>query len=146
MNEISPNQAAVLRQAIEALEAQRSTLGDAVVEASLVALRAQLAQLETSLQQPDNGAAPRLMTCLVANLVTRDKDATHGLKIMDYGFNLVAEIVRLYNGTVQGVRGNYLVALFSGGADDPIRAAHAALEMRQRMVDYATDLEQGGQG
>ncbi len=146
MNELPPNQAAVLRQAIEALEAQRSMLGDAVVEASLIALRAQLAQIETSLQQPDSIPAPRLMTCLVANLVTRDKDATHGLKIMDYGFNLVAEIARLYNGTVQGVRGNYLVALFSGGADDPVRTAHAALEMRQRMLEYGTELEQAGQG
>jgi len=146
MNELSTNQAAVLRQAIEALEAQRGKIDDATLETTLAALRAQLAQLETSLQQSDNGVTPRLMTCLVANLVTRDKDATHGLKIMDYGFNLVAEIARLYSGTVQGVRGNYLVALFSGGADDPIRAAHASLEMRERMVDYATELEQGGQG
>jgi hypothetical protein len=86
MNELSSNQALVLRQAIAALEAQRATLGDSVVEASLVALRAQLVQVETAVQQRDEANAPRLMTCLVANLVTRDKDPSRGLKILDHGF------------------------------------------------------------
>jgi class 3 adenylate cyclase/tetratricopeptide (TPR) repeat protein len=146
MNELSSNQAEVLKQAIAALESQRSTLGDAVVEASLVALRAQLAQVEAALQRREEGRSPRLMTCLVANLITRDKDPSRGLKVLDHGFSLVAETVRLYGGTVQGVRGNYLVALFSGGADDPARAAHAALEMHQQILDFSTEREKSGHG
>ncbi len=146
MNELQANQALVLQQAIAALEAQRATLGDAVVEASLVALRAQLAQIESASQQRSEAIAPRLMTCLVVNLVTRDKDPSRGLKILDHGFNLVAETARVYSGTVQGVRGNYLVALFSGGADDPVRAAHAALEMRQKLLEFSIEREKAGHG
>src|SRR5512143_349419 len=144
MNELSPNQAVMLRQAIAALEAQRTALGDAVVEASLVALRAQLVQVEAAIQQREESSAPRLTTCLVANLVTRDKDPSRGLKILDHGFSLVAETVHPYGGVVQGIRGNYLVALFSGGADDPVRAAQAALEMRQHIFELTAEREREG--
>ena len=53
MSENIQEQAAQLKNAISTLESQRETLGEAVVEASLSALRKQLAELEGESDQPD---------------------------------------------------------------------------------------------
>src|SRR5258708_15944152 len=146
MTELPSDQVALLQQAIAALQGQRSILGDAVVDASLTALREQLIKAEKAVQQHEQTSDPRLVSCLVVKLVTQDRDPEHGLRVMEYSFNLLAEIVRQYGGSVQDVAGNVLISLFSGVADDPTRAAHAALQMRQKVHDYGAELEQTGQG
>ncbi len=157
MDDSPVTQVTLLQNAIAALEAQRAVLGDAVVDASLLALRAQLAQAEaanashgfTGTSQsgtPGENAAPRLVSCLIVSLVTQDRTTQQGLKVLDHSFNVLAEIVRQFDGAVQDIAGNTLIAMFSGGADDPARAAYSALEMRQKIHEYSVELEQKGVG
>src|SRR5258708_36299542 len=121
MTELPSDQVALLQQAIAALQGQRSILGDAVVDASLTALREQLTQAEKALQQHEQTSDPRLVSCLVVKLVTQDRDPEHGLRVMEYSFNLLAEIVRQYGGTVQQICGDALTSLFYRVGDDPTR-------------------------
>src|SRR5579859_7856119 len=148
MDDSPSKQDTLLHQAIAALEAQRAVLGDAVVDASLLALRTQLTQIahaetthattgEDHWAGSGQGAAPRLATCLIASLVTQDRTTQQGLKVLDHSFNVLAEIVRQFDGAVQDIAGNTLIALFSGGSDDPARAAYSALEMRQKIHEYS---------
>src|SRR5215468_11346781 len=143
LNNSPSAQANTLRQAITTLEAQRATLGDDVVNALLAVLRPQLAQAEGVTEASNGVESPRLITCLVANLVA--SDASKSPRSLIHGFNLIAETVRLYGGKVRMIRSSYLIALFSALADDPLRAAHAALEMRKHIRDYAEELEATGQ-
>src|SRR4051812_36109279 len=146
MIELPSNQVSLLQQAIAALESQRATLGDAVVDASLVVLRAQLLQAEAALQPREEYGAPRLIACLSVSLLTRDNNSYHGRRILDFSFNVIVEVIRQYNGIVHGVGDSGIVALFSGGADDPTRAAYAALAIRQKLQEYSGELEDVGEG
>src|SRR6266851_7160555 len=146
MNELLPENIARLQEAISVLEEKRALLGDAVVNSSLAALREQLVQAEAALRQREETSAPRLVTCLAVQLAIRDRDVSQGYNAVEYTFNLLGEVVRQYNGTVHEVSDNSMLAFFSGGHDDPSRAAYAALSIRQKLSEYSTELEQKGGG
>lgn len=130
-----------LQQAISALEAQRNLLGDEFTDRAVEALRAQFTQEQTP--APGN-ERPRLTACLVANLTSPDPKKLPRLLVQ--GFNMIGEIVRQYGGKIHKMKSVYLIALFNTAPDDPVRAAHAALEMQLRLSQFSEELEANGEG
>src|SRR5258708_10606229 len=146
MTELLPENIARLQEAMSVLEEKRAILGDAVVNSSLAALREQVVQAEAALRQREEISAPRLVTCLAVHLAIRDRDVSQGYTAVEYTFNLLGEVIRQYNGTVQEVSDSSMLRFFSGGHDDPSRAAYAALSIRQKLTEFSTELEQKGGG
>src|SRR5258708_26090245 len=142
MTELLSDQITIVRQAIEALQKQRDILGDSVVGATLLALREQLAELESGQEQSNANEIDtlKLVACLVVRVVTQEGNPEYGFRVIDYSLNLLAETVRYYHGIIQESGNNRLVALFSGGAHDPTRAAHASLQMRQNIEGNGTEI------
>src|SRR5579859_4397582 len=146
MNEPLPDNIARLQEAIAVLEEKRGILGDAVVNASQAALREQLIAAEAARRQREEISAPRLVTCLAIHIAVRDHEPGQGYNSVEYSFSLLGEIVRQHNGAVHEVADGGMLAFFSGGADDPSRAAYAALMIRQKLNEYSAELEQKGRG
>jgi class 3 adenylate cyclase/tetratricopeptide (TPR) repeat protein len=136
-----------IEQAIAALEAQRVTLGDAVVDAALTALRDKLAALESR----EHGQLQRLkyITALFADVVdsTRmgqalDPEDTHA--IMDGALSRFAAVVEAHGGRVLRFMGDGLSAAFGADTsreDDPERAVRAGLALLADVKLYAEEIE-----
>ncbi len=125
-----------LEQAIAALEAQRSVLGDAAVELALAALRQRLAELRAA-PAPSLEGERRLVTVMFADISgftaladTMGPEAVRDL--MNACFEILVPIVEKYGGAVDKFIGDEIVALFGAPLaheNDPERALRAALEM-----------------
>jgi class 3 adenylate cyclase/tetratricopeptide (TPR) repeat protein len=123
-----------LRAAIAALEAQRATLGDAVVELATAPLRARLA----SLQRPA-GLRHRQVTVLFADVVgstamAQGLDAEDTLAILSGALRRMADIVEAHHGRVLRFTGDGVKAAFGmdlAREDDAERAVRAGLAIRQ---------------
>jgi class 3 adenylate cyclase/tetratricopeptide (TPR) repeat protein len=132
-----------LRHTIAVLEAQRATLGDAVVESALAALRQQVAALE--LEAP---AAPapveerRLITILFTDIVgstahAQDQDPEEWRHIVASLHSTVGLIIQRHHGTVAQYLGDGLLAFFgaeSSTEHDPENAIRAALEAQSAVA------------
>lgn len=135
-----------LRQAIQALEAQRPLLGDAVVDAALAPLREKLASLETAHQ----GEQRKLVTVLFADLagftaLASQMDPEDVREIINAYFQRWAACIERQKGVVEKYIGDAVLAVFGLPAareDDPERAIYAALEMQQELVEFNKHLEQ----
>jgi ABC-type oligopeptide transport system substrate-binding subunit/class 3 adenylate cyclase len=146
------NEREQLEQAIRALEAQRTVLGNAVVEAALGSMRRQLAELEKE-APPTLRGERKLVTVMFADISgftalaeTMDPEAVRDL--MNACFARLVPVVRKYGGTVDKFMGDNIMALFGAPVaheNDPERALRTALEMvdtlRKLNVERGTELE-----
>ena len=135
-----------LEAAIAHLEAQRSALGDTVVETALAPLRRRLAELEQAEREPAPTFAGerKLVTVMFADISgfttlaeTMDPEAVRDL--MNACFERLVPIIEKYGGTVDKFIGDEIMALFGAPIaheNDPERALRAALEMMDALTRF----------
>ena len=135
-----------IKQAIAALEAQRTMLGAAVVDTALAPLREKLALL-----QPNPAAEQRkLVTVLFADLVgftamSEQMDPEDIREIVNAYFTRWTTCIEQAGGVVEKFIGDAVMAVFGlshSQEDDPERAIQAALEMRQALAEMNQKMEQ----
>ena len=138
-----------LEQAIVALEAQRATLGDAIVDAALGSMRQQLAELEHT---KDNSALAfegerKLVTIMFADLsgftaLAENLDPEAVRELVNACFSRLVPIVDRYEGTVEKFIGDEIMAIFGApvaNENDPERALRTALEMMDELEKFNAD-------
>ena len=131
-----------LNASIAALEAQRATLGDAVVDPAIAALRQQLSQLSatTETQAPEDER--KIVTIVFADIsgftaLSEKKDPEEVREMMNACFQSLVPVVQKYEGTIDKFIGDEIMALFGAPIaheDDPERALRAALEMMEAIA------------
>ncbi len=134
-----------LEQAIALLEAQRAALGDAVADAALTPLRAQLAALDAA---PLRGER-KFVTVMFADIAgftalaeTLDPEAARDL--MNACFDRLTPVIQEYGGAVDKFMGDGVMALFGAPVaheNDPERALRAALAMRAALAAFNAERE-----
>lgn len=152
-----------LEQGIRALEAQRSTLGDAVVDAMIAAARERLATLGSGalgnggpIGTPPVVAARsagirgerRLVTVVIADVKGSTQLLEHlgteaWVKLMNRLFAILEAEINRFGGAVDQFRGDGLVAFFGAmetHEDDPVRAVLATLAMQEALKPLAAEL------
>lgn len=130
-----------LRQAIAALQAQRVVLGDAVVDAALQPLQAQLLRLGGGTAPAPTSAEPRLRLVSVLFLdvvgstsLSQHLDPEDISEVMDGLLARCTGIVERQGGSVLQYAGDSLLAAFGASEareDDAERAVHAGLALLQ---------------
>src|SRR2546426_124720 len=123
-------QARNLKAAIAGLEAQRSILGDAVVEPALAALRRQLSELQPFPIGVACDEERKIVTVLFVDVSgfaalseKRDPEEVRGL--INACFDKLVPAVRKYDGTIDKFIGDEIMALFGAPIaheNDPQRA------------------------
>jgi class 3 adenylate cyclase/tetratricopeptide (TPR) repeat protein len=139
-------QAAQLKNAISTLESQRDILGEVVVEASLSALRKQLAELEDASDQPDRHK--KLVSILFVDVVESTKMGQHLepdeiLEIMDSGLQRLAQPIERHGGRVTRFMGDGFKAVFGdpvGRENDAEMAVRSGLAIIEDAKAYAAEL------
>ncbi len=133
-----------LSRAIEHLETQRSTLGDAVVESARLPLEERISEIES------RGGFPELqrkqVTILMMDIVDSTKVASHldpedTRDIIDGALQRLAEPIAQHNGHVTRFTGDGFKAVFGtpqAHEDDPEQAVRAGLAI----IDTAREIEQ----
>jgi class 3 adenylate cyclase/tetratricopeptide (TPR) repeat protein len=123
-----------LEAAMMALEAQRALLGDGVVDASLDALRAQLAALPAT---PELAQALKQVTVLFLDVVgsttlSQHLDPEAISAVMDDALSRSTAVVNTYRGRVLQYAGDNILAAFGSAEareDDAERAVHCGLAL-----------------
>ena len=136
---------AALDRAVAALEAQRSVLGDEVVEMALAPLRERRAALLAS----QLGEQRRLVTVLFADLVdftvlSRSLDAEDTRAIVGACFARWNAAVQAQGGVVEKFIGDAVMAVFGlrrSFEDDAERAVRAALDMTTATEQLSVDIQ-----
>jgi len=134
-----------IKQAMTALEAQRSTLGDQVVETALAPLQARL----TSLLARQAAEQRKLVTVLFADLVgftamSEHLDPEDVREITNAYFVRWKASIEKAGGQVEKFIGDAVMAVFGlshSQEDDPERAIQAALEMRLSLPELNVQLD-----
>src|SRR5438552_6291002 len=137
-------EAAKLNASISALEAQRATLGDAVVDPAIAALRQQLLQLAIGVQQESTEDERKIVTILFSDVsgftaLAEQKDPEEVRALMNACFESLVPIVEKYGGTIDKFIGDEIMALFGAPTaheDDPERALRAGLEMMDAIAAF----------
>lgn len=135
---------AQLRAAMAALDAQRTLLGDAVVEAGLGSLRDRLIALET---QSRPTPQRKLVTILFADVsgftrLSESMDAEHVAGVMNRLWALVDRTIIDHGGRIDKHIGDAVMALWGAEQareDDPERAVRAALAMQAAVHAFCAD-------
>jgi predicted ATPase/class 3 adenylate cyclase len=146
MPENVQEQAAQLKNAIATLESQREILGEAVVEASLSALRKQLTEIEAEATDKHK----KLVSLVFVDIVESTKIGQHLepdeiLEIMDGGLQRLAIPIEQFGGRVTRFMGDGFKAVFGepvaqeNDAEMAIRAGLAIIEDAQA---YAAELQE----
>ncbi|HEY75230.1 MAG TPA: tetratricopeptide repeat protein [Thermoflexia bacterium] len=135
-----------LRTAIAALEAQRATLGDAVVEAALAPLRERLLALTRA--APPSEERKRV-TVLFSDLagftaMSEKMDPEDVTAVMDAYFQRMNPAILRYGGTIEKYIGDAILAIF--GAPKALEnheemAVRAALAMQEALESFNEELE-----
>jgi class 3 adenylate cyclase/tetratricopeptide (TPR) repeat protein len=133
-----------LESAIAALQGQRATLGDAVVELATAPLRAKLA----ALLQP-SGLQHRQVTVLFADVVgstamAQGLAAEDALAVLDSAMRRMAHIVKAHQGRVLKFTGDGVKAAFGmdgSREDDAERAVRAGLAIVAAGREQAEDVQ-----
>ncbi len=132
-----------LKQSIAALEAQRGTLSDDVIDASVAALQKQLAKLEAPEQQR------KMVTVLFADIVgstriIRDLDPEESMEVMDGALKRMEVPVEEHGGHVTRFMGDGLMAVFGipmAHENDAEMAVRAGLGILQVAQAHARQVE-----
>ncbi|MCA1659799.1 MAG: AAA family ATPase, partial [Verrucomicrobiaceae bacterium] len=135
-----------LQTAIAGLEAQRSMLGEAVVEPALAALRRELGELADAAAQATSGDERKLVTIMFADIsgytaMAEKLDPERARDLLNECFDALVPIVQRYGGTIDKFVGDEIMALFGAPVtheDDAKRACSAALEMMERIDAFNT--------
>jgi len=151
-----------LEQAIAALEAQRSVLGDTVVEEALASLREKLAALNkptselfTELGRVEAGETAsltserRVVTILFCDVkgstaMAEQLDPEEWAGIIQRALEYLTEPVRRHGGTVAEVRGDGILAFFGAPVaheDDPQRSVIAGLEILEGILVFQEQIK-----
>ena len=138
-----------LEQAIDALESQRDTLGDAMVEAALQPMRRRLTELETLKDKPvlTLEGERKLVTVMFADFsgfttLAEKLDPETVRELVNACFDRLVPIIEKYEGTVEKFIGDEIMAIFGAPVaheNDPERALRTALEMMEEMVKFNAD-------
>jgi len=142
---------AQLEQAIIAVEAQRASLGDVVVDKVLEGLRQQLAELTDAENQPSTlhtASERRIVTILFCDVtgstaMAERLDPEEWTSIMNSAFKLLTESVDRFGGTVARLMGDAILAFFGAPTaheDDPQRAVSAGLAMLESIQPLREEL------
>jgi len=141
-----------LESAIISLEAQRSVIGDSVVDSAVAALRRQLAELDQPIREASAQEERKIVTILFADVsgfttLSEKLDPEEVRNLINSCFERLVPIVRKYEGTVDKFMGDEIMALFGAPVaheNDPERALRVALEMMAAIAifnrDQATEL------
>src|SRR5512136_47633 len=135
-----------LRHSMEALEAQRTVLGDAVVEPALVGLRQQLAALEAQQQTQAAPEERRIVTILFSDLVgstamAEQLDPEDWRQVVAGIHAMAGRCVQQQDGVVMQYLGDGLLALFGARTSserDPENAIRAALNIQAGLTTLQT--------
>ncbi|MCA9920846.1 MAG: AAA family ATPase [Anaerolineales bacterium] len=140
-----------IRYAIASLEAQRSTLSDAVVDTTVLTLREKLSQLDsyTNGDKPRRTAQRKQVTILFANVtgftgLAESIPDTNMLDIMNVLWRRLDGAITRHNGVIDKHIGDIVMGLFGvpyAREDDPERAVRAALAMRAALSDFMVEME-----
>ena len=128
-----PNSAKQVQQAIDALEAQRALLGDAVVDAAQQLLRAKLAALQADVPAQNL----RLVSVLFLDVVGSTRlsgqlEPEEILEVMDGSLAVFTQVVSRHGGRVLQYAGDSVLAAFGADEvheDDAERAVLAGLAL-----------------
>jgi class 3 adenylate cyclase/tetratricopeptide (TPR) repeat protein len=137
-----------LINAMAALESQRDSLGDAVVEASLAALRKQLHELSGESEAPERHK--KLVSLLFVDVVGSTKLGQHLepdeiLEIMDGGLRRLAIPIEQFGGRVTRFQGDGFKAVFGEPVtreNDAEMAIRAGLAILENAHVYADELQE----
>ena len=137
-----------LEQAITAMERQRETLGDTVVDAALASMNEKLVQLKTDTSRTEHQR--KLLTVLFTDIVAstqlgRERDPEEILEIMDSALQQLAAPVGKYGGHVTRYMGDGFKAVFGlpvAHENDAELAIRAGLEIQAATRVIAEQLEQ----
>ena len=147
------SEVAQLEAAIAALEAQRSVLGDAIVNTALAPLREKLAALQAA-QVPPSPPIPveqrREVTVLFADVsgftaLSETLDPEDVRQIMNDVWQRLDRLILDHGGTIDKHIGDAVMAVWGAqGAheDDPEQAIRAALAMQKEITDDRLKIEQ----
>ena len=134
-----------LKQAIDTLEAQRSRLGDQVIDSALGPMRARLAVLLASA----HGEQRKLVTVLFADLagftaLSAHLDPEDVRELINAFFTTWKACIDAHGGVVEKFIGDAVMAVFGlpvARENDPEQSIRAALDMRQRLEKLNQDFE-----
>ena len=132
-----------LQKAITALEAQRATLGNEVVDAALASMREKLARLKE--EQPPSGPQLKYVTVLFTDIVgsthlAQRLDPEEIMGIMNTALQRFDAIIEQHGGRVLRFMGDGLKAVFGAPAaqeDDAEQAVRVGLALLQDTQTYA---------
>ena len=133
-----------LDQAIAVQESLRGTLDDAILDATLDALRRQLAALEPA-DAPRRVQATLLFLDLAGHTgLIQGLDPEEIVEIIDRALARLAKPVKRHGGRIVRYQGDGFKAAFglpTAQENDPDRAVHAALEIVSEAARIAAELE-----
>src|SRR6266550_1258545 len=140
-------QAVELKAAIAGLEAQRSLLGDTVVEPALAALREQLSQLEPSPVDAASDEERKIVRVLFVDVsgftaLSEKLDPEEVRGLINTCFEYLVPVVQKYEGTIDKFIGDEIMALFGAPIaheNDPERALRTALELMDAIAAFNRD-------
>ena len=142
---------AQLRAAMAALEAQRSILGDSVVDAALGSMRVQLAALEaaplTPAQQQRKQATVLFADVVGFTTLSETMDAEEVTELINSLWTRIDRIVSTYGGRIDKHIGDAVMALWgteSAREDDPEQAVRAALAMQAEVNSFSAAMMDEG--
>ena len=132
-----------LQAAIDALEAQRPTLGDAAVDAALAPLRERI----DALQATSTAGERKQITVLFADLsgftaLSERTDAEVARNLANVCFERIGQVVRRYGGYIDKFIGDELMVLFGAPVameDHAARALHAAQDIRDTFAAFSRE-------
>jgi class 3 adenylate cyclase/tetratricopeptide (TPR) repeat protein len=144
---VTGDQIANLKQAIAALESQRATLGDAVVDSALGSMSKQLAELQGQPELPPQQR--KLATILFTDVVGSTRlgrylEPDEVLEMMDAALKRLAAAVDQHGGHVTRYQGDGFKAVFGvpqAHENDPEQAVRAGLEILQIAQQIAREWE-----
>jgi predicted ATPase/class 3 adenylate cyclase len=151
MPENAQEQADQLRNAITTLESQREVLGDTVVEASLSALRKQLAELEPVTDETGRHkklVSPVFVDIVDSTIIGQHLEPEELLEIMDNGLQRLALPIEQFGGRVTRFMGDGFKAAFGDPVtqeNDAEMAVRASLALLEDAQAYAVELKENWQ-
>lgn len=136
----SSNEHETLQQAIDTLEARRSTLGDQTVDVAQAALREKLARLS----ETDEPQERKLITVLFADVsgftaMAETLDHEIVSSVINSLWSRVDKAIQNHGGRIDKHIGDAVMALFGTPAareDDPERAIRAALQIQTEVQEW----------
>ena len=136
-----------LERAISDLQAQRSLLGDAVVDPAIAALREQLAKRLAPPRGTTGNEERKIVTVMFADIsgftqLAEQIDAEEARELVNACFERFAPVIQRYDGTIDKFLGDAIMVLFGAPVaheNDPERALRAALELMAALESFNAD-------